>query len=253
MDAEPLLSMPMKEKIGLYKPILVLSPDTVCRRSLRKKLEDLGYMTLGADTPGRASDVVDSMRPGLIVTDIPEDWVEFANLVGCARNAGVRIILTSLLVQYGNEPRLAVHGYLKKPFDKYEIVSFLAKCRVRGGLILLLSSDGEESRTLQVLLGAAGFGTVIQSDFRQALQSCEKNRPAAIFVSSYPRDRLEDILLGFKDDPLTREIPVFLILGAPLDRYVTTVTLEGANHTNGNEGLYKLVGEIEAEYAKRVG
>jgi CheY-like chemotaxis protein/anti-sigma regulatory factor (Ser/Thr protein kinase) len=252
-DTERMVSMPPRDKIGLYKPILVVSPDTVSRRSLRKKLEDLGYMTLGADTPGRAFDVVSSMRPGLIVTDVPDDWAGFADLVGCARDAGVHILFTSLIVQCGDEPRLAVHGYLTKPFDKYEIVSFLEKCRVRSGMVMLLSSDGEESRTLQVLLGAAGYGAAMYSDLRQALQACEKNRPAAIFVGSYPKDRREDILSGFKDGPWTRDVPIFLVLGAPLDKYVTTVTLEGSGRTTGNEGLYKLVGEIETEYAKRVG
>jgi signal transduction histidine kinase/CheY-like chemotaxis protein len=252
-DAEPMVSLPQKEHIGLYKPILVVSSDTVSRRSLRKKLEDLGYMTLGADTPRRASDVVNSMRPGLIVSDVPGDWAGFADLVVCARNGGVRVLLTSLLVQHGDEPRLAVHGYLTKPFDKYEIVSLFEKCRVRGKMVLLLSSDGEESRTLQVLLGAAGFGATVYSDPPQAVQESEKSRPAAIIVGSYPRDRLEDILSGFKDNPRTWEIPVFLILGAQLDRYVTTVTLDGLSGTTGNEGLYKLVGEIETEYAKRVG
>jgi signal transduction histidine kinase/CheY-like chemotaxis protein len=252
-DTDRMVSMPLKEKISLYKPILVVSPDTVSRRALRKKLEELGYMTLGADTPGRAFDVVSSMHPGLIVTDVPDDWVGFADLVGCARDAGVRILFTSLLVQSGDEPRLAVHGYLAKPFDKYEIVSFLEKCRVRGGMVMLLSSDGEESRTLQVLLGAAGYGAVMHSDLRQALQACEKTRPAAIFVGSYPRDRLVDIFSGFKDGPWTRDVPIFLILGVPLDKYVTTVTLEGSGQATGNEALYKLVGEIETEYAKRVG
>jgi hypothetical protein len=85
------------------------------------------------------------------------------------------------------------------------------------------------------------------------LQACEKIRPAALFVGSYPRDRLEDVLSGFKEDPLKRDIPIFLILGAPLDKYVTTVTLEGLSQTTANEGLYRLIGEIETEYAKRIG
>jgi CheY-like chemotaxis protein len=248
-----MVSLPLKEKIGLYKPILVVSPDTVSRRAFRKKLEELGYMTLGADTPGRASDVVSSMRPGLIVSDVPDDCAGFADLVGRARDAGVRILLASLIVQAGDEPRLAVHGYLAKPFDKYEIISSLEKCRVRGGTVMLLSPDGEDSRTLQVLLGAAGYGTVIYSEIRLALQASEKVRPAAIFVGSYPRDRLVDILSGFKDGQWTRDVPIFLILGVPLDKYVTTVTLEGLLRTTGNEGLYKLIGEIETEYAKRLG
>jgi signal transduction histidine kinase/DNA-binding response OmpR family regulator len=252
-DAEPMVSMQPKEHIGLYKPILVVSSDTVSRRSLRKKLEDLGYMTLGADTPRRASDVVKSMRPGLIVSDVPGDWAGFADLVGCARNGGVRILLTSLLVQHGDEPRLAVHGYLTKPFDKYEIVSLFEKCRIRAGTVLLLSSDSEESRTLQVLLGAAGYRSDVYGDPRQALQESEKSHPLAIIIGSYPRDRLEDILSGFKGDPRTRKIPVFMILGAAVDRYVTTVTLEGSSGTTGDEGLYKLVGEIETEYAKGIG
>lgn len=252
-DAKPIVPVPQKDTLGFYKPILVVSPDAVSRRSLRKKLEDLGYMTLGADTPERALDVVRSMRPGLIVTDVPDDWARFAELVGSARDSGVRILLTTVHVQCGDDPKLAVHGYLVKPFDKYGIVSLFEKCRVPGGVVLLLSSDGEEARTLQVLLGVAGYGTSVYSELRQALQSCENSRPAAIVVGCYPRDGVEKILSGFKEQPRTRDIPVFQILAAPLDKYVTTVTLDGLGNANENEGLYRLVGEIETEFSKRVG
>ncbi|NMC74379.1 MAG: hypothetical protein GYA56_08510 [Geobacteraceae bacterium] len=253
MDTAPALSVPASGHIGLYKPILVVSSDTVSRRSLRKKLEDLGYLTLGADTPQRASHVLNSMRPGLIVSDVPVDWGGFSELVGCARAAGVRVLLASLFVQHGDEPHVAVHGYLTKPFDKYEIISLFEKCRVRAGTVLILSSDSVESRTLQVLLGAAGYESAVHADVLHAAQAAEKFRPTAIVLGTFRGSRLEDILSGFLEDPRIRRVPLFMLLGEPLDRYVTTVTLEGTNGTGGNEGLYKLVGEIEAEYAKRIG
>jgi DNA-binding NtrC family response regulator len=94
-----------------YKPILVVTYDTVSRRCLRKKLEEVGYHTLGADTPARARDIIGTMRPGLIVTEVPEDWEELEKLIRWARDAGIRILLTTLHIHAGDEP-LWRYGYV---------------------------------------------------------------------------------------------------------------------------------------------
>jgi len=232
------------------RQILVVNDDTVARRALRKKLEDLGYMTLGADTPARALDIVTRMRPGLLVAEIPGDWDGFDAMVRWARDAGVRVLFTTLLVQYGDEPSLAVHGYICRPFDRYQIVSLLEPLRGRGGRIMLVSENRDDSRTIQVILGESGYETLLFDEARQALRSCGSPLPDGIIIGAFPRERLQEILSAFRQDPRTRGLPIFLVLDKTLNKYVSIVTLNPLSRKSGVDGLYKLIGEIETEYSK---
>ncbi|MHC1697299.1 MAG: ATP-binding protein [Geobacteraceae bacterium] len=236
-----------------YKPILVVTYDTVSRRCLRKKLEEVGYHTLGADTPARARDIVGTMRPGLIVTEVPEDWEELEALVRWARDAGVRILLTTVHIHAGDEPALAVHGYVSKPFDKYEIHSLLASYQVKADPVIIVSPDRDESRTLQVILGAAGYETLLFHEGHQAVKSCKNLTPGALFIGSIAKERLEEILTGVRSSPRSGNVPTFLILSATLNKYVTPITMSSAGRKAESKSLYKLVGEIEKEYSRGLG
>jgi signal transduction histidine kinase len=233
-----------------YKPILVVTYDTVSRRCLRKKLEEVGYHTLGADTPARARDIIGTMRPGLIVTEVPEDWDEFEALVRWARDAAVRILLTTVHVRAGDEPALAVHGYVSKPFDKYEIHALLENYQVKGDPVMIVSPDRDESRTLQVILGAAGYETLLFHEGPPAVKSCKNSGPGALFVGTFAKEQLEEILTGVRSSPRSGNVPTFLILGAALNKYVTPVTMSPAGRKAEAKSLYKLIGEIEKEYSK---
>lgn len=233
-----------------YKPILVVTYDTVSRRCLRKKLEEVGYHTLGADTPARARDIIETMRPGLIVTEIPEKWEELETMIRLARAAGIRILLTTLHIHAGDEPALAVHGYVSKPFDKYEIHSFLESYQVKGEPVMIISLDRDESRTLQVILAAAGYESVLFYDVPLAVKTCNSSRPGAIFIGSFDKERQEELLTGIRSSSRTGSVPTFLILGAALNKYVKPVTMSPAGRKAESKSLYKLVGEIEKEYSK---
>jgi len=233
-----------------YKPILVVTYDTVSRRCLRKKLEEVGYHTLGADTPARARDIIGTMRPGLIVTEVPEDWEELEKLIRWARDAGIRILLTTLHIHAGDEPALAVHGYVSKPFDKYEIHSLLDSYHVKGDPVMIISPDRDESRTLQVILGAAGYESVLFHEGPLAVRTCRNSCPGAIFIGSFAKERLEEVLTGVRSSPRTGNVPTFLILEAALNKYVKPITMSPSGRKAESKSLYKLVGEIEKEYSK---
>jgi signal transduction histidine kinase len=233
-----------------YKPILVVNYDTVSRRCLRKKLEDVGFHTLGADTAARARDIIETMHPGLIVTEIPEDWEELEKLIRWAKESKIRILLTTLHIHAGDEPALAVHGYVSKPFDKYEIHALLESYQVKGAAVMIISPDRDESRTLQVILGAAGYEAVLFHEGRLAVKACKGSCPGAIFIGSFGKERLEDILTGIRSSPRTGNVPTFLVLGAALNKYLKTVTMSPAGRKAESNSLYKLVGEIEKEYSR---
>jgi signal transduction histidine kinase/CheY-like chemotaxis protein len=244
----PLLN---KSPCQAYLPILVLSSDITVRRALREKLEELGYQTLGADNPARASQIVSETRPGLIVTDIIEERDDLIELLRWARNSRVQTILVSLhIFAFGEEPRLALSGYLSKPFDKHGVMSLLEEFSGKGGRLALISSDKEESRTLQVLLSSLGYQVKLFSEGAPAVKECIDFPPAAIIVGSFRKNQLEEIIASLKANAQTKNIPIFLIIGMSLHNYVKTVALDKTVQTTGKNGLYKLVGEIESAYTK---
>ncbi len=236
-----------------YRPILVISKDTTIRRALRKKLEDLGYQTLGADTAIRAMQVAKGMKPGLIVLDISDELDDFVDLLRWAKKDGIRTLLVSLhILNSGEEPRLSLHGYISRPFDKHQILSILDPLDIQGGRIILISPEKEDSRNLQVLLESSGFDTKLYIAASPAIQACIGSPPAAVIIGSFPKNMVEEIMTSLKSGSRTANIPLFLILGTALNRYVKTVTLEGNSRRTGKDGVYKLIGEIESSYTEHM-
>ncbi len=236
-----------------HRPVLVLSEFMATRQVLRKKLEQLGYRTMGADTIERAVRIVGGMRPGLIICDVAENWSDFSELAKLARSLNVQMILVSLFaVRNGIDPRIILHGYLSRPFDTYEITLKFASAFHPKDRIMLISSDKDECRTLQVLLGAEGYDIQVFADATTAVRACAASLPAGVVIGSFGKATLDAIVTGIKDDPKTEHIPLFLIIGAPLDRHIRTLTAVGGRPKDA-DGLYQLYGEIEKTYQRSIG
>jgi hypothetical protein len=191
------------------------------------------------------------MKPGLIVLDVSDDWDNFFELLRWAKSSQIRSILVSLhIYNFGEEPRLALNGYITRPFDKHQILSMLDLLNIRGGKVAIVSPDQEESRTLQVLLGTAGYDTILFGAGAPAVKACGASAPEVLIIGSFRRNQVEEIVSALKSNPRTRNIPLLRILGTSLYKYVKTVTLDRASQNSGKDGLYKLIGEIEASYTE---
>ncbi len=233
-----------------YKPILVVADDITIRRSLRKKLEELGYRTIGTDTPDRALQVIKEMMPGLIVLDFPEERNDFRELLRWAKSSMVQVILVSLhICRFGEDPSVALNGYIVTPFDKHQIFSLLEPLKTHGRRLVIVSPDKEQSRTLQVLLSTGGFDPVLFSSGAPAVQACVNSPPEGIIIGSFGKSEIEEIISSMKSGPRTKDVPLFRIIGTSLHKYTKAVSLDIARNKPGKDGLYKLIGEIEASYS----
>lgn len=233
-----------------YRPILVIADDIAIRRALRKKLEDLGYKTIGTDTPERALQVIKEMKPGLIVLDFPEEQDDFQELLRWAKGSMIQIILVSLhICRFGEDPCLALNGFITTPFDKHQIFSLLEPIKNQGRKMVIVSPDKEQSRTLQVLLSAAGYDPVLFSAKAPALQACVNSPPEGIIIGNFHKSEIEEIISSMKSGPRTKDVPLFRIIGTSLHQYTKAVSLGTTRNKPGMDGLYKLIGEIEASYS----
>ncbi|MBI1920929.1 MAG: hypothetical protein HYS23_07580 [Geobacter sp.] len=235
---------------GSRRPILVHSGDIAIRHSLRKKLEDMGYSTLGADTPGRAMDVAQGMPTGLIISDVTERWDEFNELERWARNSDIPLLLAFLYIpEEGGEPRIAMSGYIFKPLDRYAILSVLQLAIKPRGRIVVVSPDKDESRTLEVMLGTEGFDVSLYSDAERALQSCVAATPAGVIIGSFAKETAEEVVKKLRINQDTAQTPVFMILNISSGRHAKTLTLSTAGR-RVPDSISPLVNEIDTIFMK---
>lgn len=235
---------------GSRRPVLVLAEDNAIRISLRKKLESMGYMTLGADTPRRAMDVAQGMPTGLIVSDVTASWDDFKALEKWARSSGIPVLLAFLYIPEGGEaPCLAMSGFMFKPLDRYEILTIVQPIKKGRGRLVVASPDMDESRTLEVILGTEGFEVSLFSDMERALRSCGDAPPAGVIIGSFGKATTEEVVKRLRSDPGTRHTPVFLILNTNLGRHAKSVALYPANRRTEDD-LSPLIREIEAAFMK---
>ncbi len=246
-------SEPLQEKgeVSLqYEPILVQTESIVIRQTLRKYLETLGYMTIGADTPKRGVDISAEIRPGLIISDNLEEDADFSKMGNWAQDAGVKIILATLYINpVSGELGLAASGYLKKPFDRFQIAGAVEGFVKHDGRLVIVSPGRDEARKLQVLLGSEGYTAELFMDESEALKAIRLSLPDGIIIGSFPKARMEDVITALKKEQQCRSLPFFLLLGEGCGRFATAVTLDLASRRNNAKGLSPLIATIEKSYA----
>lgn len=233
-----------------YGPILVMYESIAIRQSLRKRLEILGYKTIGADNPRMGVELAVAIRPGLIITDMVGAGGDLAKLGAWAHGAGVEIMLATLYASPVNRDlHLAANGYLAKPFDRFQIASVVESLVKNGGHFFIVTPDKEEARHLQVLLGTEGYGATIYVDGNEAVSGREMMVPNGVIIGSFPRSRMEGLFDSLKGDARIRALPCFLLLEENSFRHITQVTLNAASR-QGGEGISSLIMAIEISYAK---
>ncbi|HEX8960910.1 MAG TPA: hybrid sensor histidine kinase/response regulator [Geobacteraceae bacterium] len=243
-------------ELGKYGPVLVLSEGIAVRQALRKRLEQLGYQTMGADTPRRCMEIAAGIRPGLIISDISERGDDFLELESWARGAGVEVMLTTLYISpVSGDLCLAINGYLDKPFDRYQIVALVERFLTHKGRFFVVTPVADEARHLQVLLGAEGYGVNIYVGGEEAMKASKGFPPDGVIIGSFPRHGLEDLIVALKGMSQFKSVPFFLVQGGGGGRYAAAVTLDAAAATrkNGGEGISSLIMAVENAYAKKWG
>ncbi|HEY6874531.1 MAG TPA: hybrid sensor histidine kinase/response regulator [Geobacteraceae bacterium] len=239
---------------GMYGPVLVLSESIVVRQSLRKRLEQLGYQTMGADTSRRCLEIAARVRPGLIISDSTERGGDLLELENWARGAGTEVMLTTLCISPASgELCLAMNGYLDKPFDRYQIVTLFERFHKNRGHFFIVTPMMDEARHLQVLLGAEGYGVSIYMGGEEAVKASQGSPPDGVIIGSFSRQGLEDLVAALKGAPQFKSIPFFLVQGGGGGRYATAVINDAAPRKNGGEGLSPLIMAVEKAYAKKWG
>jgi hypothetical protein len=191
------------------------------------------------------------MTPRLIISDVAEKWQDLMKLANWAKTANIQMIMTTLLFTQNGDLRVAINGYFSKPFDKFAIMSALAPIHRSKSRIVLVSPEQEESRNIQVLLGAEGYGVNLFIDCGEAVRACRNSPPDAVIIGSFPLVKVEELIASIHATAETAGIPLYLVLESGYGKQLETVTCHVANRKSSNEGLYALLMEVEKAYARK--
>ncbi len=256
-ETEYLAPEPFREKVEpswQYEPILVLYESIVIRQSLRKLLENLGYKTIGANTPQRGLEISAGIRPGLIISDDLEGGGNFSELGNWALDVGVKIILAPLYINpVSGDLALIANGFFANPFDRFQIASIVERFVRNKGHFFIISPVQDEARKLQVLLGAEGYTANLYVDEFEALKAVLVSVPDGVIIGSFPKPRLEDVITALMKATRYSALPFFLLQGEGAGRFVAAVTLDSASSRNAGKGLSPLIMAIEKSYVKSGG
>ena len=238
---------------GRYGPILVIYQSTAIRQSLRKRLENLGYQTVGADSLKRGKAIAVSVRPVLIISDLSTGGDDFKKLEIWARdNRSVVMLATLYLNPVSGDLCLAASGYLDKPFDRDQIVSLFERFSNNKGRFFIISPEKDEARKIQALLGAEGISANLYMDESEAVQAGLVSVPDGVIIGSVPSSRLEDMIATLKGTAHFKQTPFFFVREGG-SRQLRAVTPELLVRTNGSVGISPLIMAIEKAYAEKWG
>jgi len=230
--------------------VLVLDKNNITRQLLRKRLEGLGYNTLGAECGKSGLNLAKEWDPDVVVSDIlsygENDTHFHKGLRVMPRTAGMPILLTAFV----NDPRhglqIAVNGFLSRPVNRYDLMKAIEVASPRDrGPIMVISRDRLEARTIQLMLGTEGH-SVSMAECSSAIEACRREKPSLILLdSSLPGESWRETLALLKSDPATCARPVILITELSVqDRNVKAVTLGHEPFTPDAELMEPLLKEI---------
>jgi len=246
------------EKHGREKPLLlVVEENSTVRQLLRRRLEDIGYATLGAEGAERGLKLAGEWEPDLIVSGMLSfaagDTNLYSRLRSSARTAGIPVFLTSMINHPVHGLQVCVNAFAQRPVNRYDMARLMSMSAIKGrGRVMVISHDQLEARTIQLILGNEGY-TVMLADALAGLDACRREAPSAILLdASLPGGQYREVLTALKNEPSTARIPVIAVTDAPVnDGSVAGAALGSARFEPGAEVVWPLLDEIRGALGER--
>lgn len=233
-----------------FRPILVAMRNTVKRMCLRKSLENVGYKTFGAASYEKACLFAKSSPVDIIVADISSKMDDIKPLLAIANAEGIPFYMGHFYAEPPEIITLVINGYLWMPVDQLQLLPLLESLSLQRKKIFIFSSDMDESRLLQMILGIEGYTTSLSSNDGNFLHSCISFLPEAIIIGSFEEDQIDSIIKEIRATEQIANLPLMLVLKEKPPRNIKLVTLPPQGEKPLLFGLSPLVQKIEGELFK---
>ncbi|HZV82939.1 MAG TPA: hybrid sensor histidine kinase/response regulator [Geobacteraceae bacterium] len=233
-----------------FRPILVVIRNTVKWMCLRKSLEDVGYKTLGALTYEKGYALAKSTPVDLIIAEITNNRDGLESLAALAHSEGTKFIMAYFHVSPPEIISLAITGYIWKPFNSYQIMPLIEPFKKKRMKFAIVSSDMDESRMLQMILGTEGHTTSLFGTVDSLIQSTASISPDAAILGSFEEELLDTIVGRIKANKLLAQTPLFLVIEGKPSSHIKLVAAPLQDSKPLLFGLSPLIQEIESELLK---
>jgi signal transduction histidine kinase/CheY-like chemotaxis protein len=222
---EPLLGpAPTWEVDSRRVPVLVVEDSGETLLVYDRMLASAGFQVLGARTLREARDALASFRPRAVILDImlkgEDSWTLLTEM---KRRPDLRDIPVAVVTTIEDESKalaLGADAYCRKPVDRQHLLAVMAPLVASDGSKRVLVADDEEIFRYvlrQHLLGARHVISEAATG-EETLRLARAEGPDLICLDlEMPDIGGAEVLRLLREDPGTRDIPVVVVIGTPLD------------------------------------
>jgi hypothetical protein len=145
---------------------------------------------------------------------------------------------------------MVINGYIWPVFDRQQLLAVLEPIKMQRKKVSIVSSDMEESRILQLLLGIEGYTTSLSCNDEKFTESCLSFAPEAIIIGSHKKEQTDGIIKKIKASAHITNLPLILALKERPPRSIKLLTVPLHGEKPLLFGLSPLVQKIEGELFK---
>ena len=235
LPAVPAVEERKSEKTGRpahsaeHARILVMEDDPLAAQLLETYLSSAGYEVLLCTDSGRAVDLAAVFRPHAITLDIimkpVNGWELLSALKSDQRTEKIPVIVVSIVDQPTTGALLGADEYIVKPVEKTTLLAAVDRCmelhsRSRQKRpILVVDDDAPTREFIAELLTKHGYVVGTAADAAEARDRVQSWHPELVILDLILPDVSGfQLLAEWRKNPLTAELPVFVLTSKDLTR-----------------------------------
>lgn len=212
---------------GEMPRILVMEDDPVAAQLLETHLSSAGYEVLLCTDSSRALDLAAEFRPHAITLDIimkpVNGWELLSLLKSDPRTEKIPVIVVSIVDQPTTGALLGADEYIVKPVEKMTLLAAVDRCMEMHGRsrqkrpILVVDDDAPTREFISELLTKHGYVVGTAANAIEARDRVQSWHPELVILDLIlPEISGFQLLAEWRKDPLTAELPVFVLTSKDL-------------------------------------
>jgi signal transduction histidine kinase/CheY-like chemotaxis protein len=246
------------EKTPMQKPRLLIVDDSPeARRSIREAIqssESRPFDIQEAQSAMEAMRLAREQRPDVITLDVEMPEVDGFQFLSQLKEDPILCRIPVLMVTVhpddGRASILGADGFLRKPFDRNELLLSIDRIlkERRDGFVLVVDDDAGCRRDLTRLIENRGIPVKSASDGEEALDRIEGEKPALCLVDlCMPGMDGFALIEKLRSNPETRDIPILVLSAMELNasERATLMPMIQTFFSKGNADIKSIIAEIE--------
>jgi signal transduction histidine kinase/DNA-binding response OmpR family regulator len=219
-ESEPALSLTSASAIAVAEadtgslPVLVLEDKVEMMMMYRSYLKNSGFHLIPAATIREAQEILESIRPRVIILDVvlrsEDSWRLLAEIKNNARTRDIPVVIASTIEDQAKAFHLGAHDYLLKPVERPGLLAKLKEL-TDTRRILIIDDDERDRYLLKQHFRESALVIQEASDGLDGIREAAKERPDAIILDlSMPGMSGFEVLDALKIGAATKDIPVVI-------------------------------------------